>query len=491
MKKTRSLFVIFAILCVGGIAGAQTIPDFRLSDNTFFKPDTHFKNDRKVFAWYMVCCGPFGGNDAPYHQLLAQYKAEIQMAQSMGVDGFGLDIMEPNDVYHTAVKALFEAAKDLNSGFKLFFEFDYADPGMQSDDYANLVKKYHDHPNYFKTNGKALLCTYAADCIRPTPAASVQWWKDNLTDPLTAAGIKYTFIPGTFGKFGSADQDVAGWGDVAQGQSRWAIQLSPIGGGLATLENQGAALHKAHQAWMTTIATHYWVGGGFSVPSWYWSAGEALKADNSNRNGTYFEHAGGKGLDAQWASAMDIQKPEWVMLLTWNDFNESYMEPIDDYHKYKNGTAQGAPFGWYKPQAGMDELNRYFIQWYKTGTKPKITADSLFYAYVTHSYKIKADKDPRPPVGWGNPPQSDSLYLTTALTAPAQVRVQSGASSSSYDLSAGINHTVVPFDAGEQKFSIWRNGKQIAAVNGEPVVDKFDYYDYWPTTGYVEARGNK
>ena len=37
-----------------------------------------------------------------------------------------------------------------------------------------------------------------------------------------------------------------------------------------------------------------------------------------------------------------MQQPEWVMLLTWNDYNESYIEPVDDYKKYPNGTASGA-----------------------------------------------------------------------------------------------------------------------------------------------------
>ena len=33
------------------------------------------------------------------------------------------------------------------------------------------------------------------------------------------------------------------------------------------------------------------------------------------------------------------------MMLTWNDYNESYFEPVDDYKKYPNGTARRRAVG--------------------------------------------------------------------------------------------------------------------------------------------------
>ncbi|HEY3329776.1 MAG TPA: endo-1,3-alpha-glucanase family glycosylhydrolase [Capsulimonadaceae bacterium] len=501
---------LFAAASIGSIkpAQAQALPDFRLPAKTFFEPSTRYKNDRKVFAWYMVCCGPFGGNVQPKPKLIAQYKAEIQMAQSMGIDGFGLDIMQANSDYHNAVEALFEAAKELNSGFQLFFECDYGNPKKTPSDYADLVRQYGKHANYFKVKGKPLVCAYGADTggygLKPAepvswwkdsnPYAAIEWWKENLIAPLKKDRIEVYFVPITWwqlvlggGTVKSSQEEMAAWGDAAQGMSMWQIQNSPIGGGLPVLERQGIESHKAGKTWMTSIATHYWWGSYFSIGSWHWQPGEALKADNSNRNGKFFEHAGGQGLEAQWVSAMVTQNADWVMMLTWNDYNESYIEPIDDYKKYPNGTAQGAPLGWYKPQAGMDELNRYYTQWYKTGRTPKIIADSIFYSYITHSYKTVAAKDPRPAVSTGNTAPSDNLYVTTALTAPAKLRVDSGSTTATFDVPAGVTHTVTPFVAGAQTFSLWRDGKKINSVEGEPVLDKIDFYDYWPTTGYVET----
>jgi len=195
-------------------------------------------------------------------------------------------------------------------------------------------------------------------------------------------------------------------------------------------------------------------------------------------------------LDTQWKSVINVQRPEWVMMLTWNDYNESYMEPIDDYKRYPNGTGQ-APFGWYKSMAGLDELNRYYIQWYKTGTQPEITTDSLFYSYRTSSQNLVAASDPRPPVKIGNGPIGDDIYITTALTAPARLQVISGSSKKEFDLPAGISHTATPFSPGNQSFSLWRDGSQIAGVDGEPVLDVIQFYDYWPTTGCAKAKDKR
>lgn len=481
------------LVCFANIAGAQPIPDFRLPAKSFFKQSSAFKDDRKVFAWYMMCFGPFScGMNAPAKSLLEGYKAEILMAKSMGIDGFGLDMMQPNEVYERNAAAMFQAAHEVAPDFKLFFEFDNALPPKSPVDYVSLVKQYHDDPSYFNFSGRPLVCAYGADSgIKPASNA-VKWWSDTLISPLHDAGIQIYFVPTTFGQFGTpkyswyADEasalEVAGWGNVADGQAMWQMHRSPFGGGIETLEYFASRLHAAGKSYMAPMVVQY--SGGFrSIPSWYWKPGQPETASCSNSN--YCEYAGGRGLDAQWNSVIQVQKPQWVIMVTWNDFAESYIVPIDDHRKYCNDTQ--APLGWYKPQAGMDELNRYYIQWYKTGRKPAIASDSLFYAYRTHSYKLIAKMDNRTPPKIIEGPIADNIYITTALTAPARLQVVSGGVTTQYDLSAGISQTTVPFQAGSQSFSLWRHGVKITAVDGEPVVDSIDFYDYWPTTGYVET----
>lgn len=499
LKHLLALSVSTVLLAGGAVAAEQSAGkaenDFCLDKETFFRVNTNFKDGRKVFAWYMVCCGPYnGGWDKKTP--VEEYKKQIRMAQSMGIDGFGLDIMRANDEYKLAISKMFTAAEELNSGFKLFFKFDYHFLGdEQVADLVALLKKYSGSKCYEHYQGKPLAGYYGADLnVNEDPVKSVGKWRDAVLPALRKEKLDIFYVPTTFmqarkgGTQQAVDESMKLWGDTAQGMSIWMIQTSPFGGGMDLLEKQSKALRKAGKAWMTTLSFHYWWGSSRSVPvEWLWMPGRA-ENPNAPTNGKYFEHGGGKGLEMQWKSIMEIQKPQWVMILTWNDYNESYIEPIDDYKKYPNGTASGAPLGWYKRMIGLDELNRYYIQWYKTGVQPTITRDSLFYCYRTHSQHLKAFGDNREPVRIGNGPIGDDIYLTTALTAPAQLRVVSGTKTSEFHVPAGIAQTVVPFQTGRQIFSLWRNSRKLIQTEGEPVVDKIQYYSYWPTTGFVTAK---
>jgi len=74
-----------------------------------------------VFAHYMVCFAPYG-------ERVEDYKREIQLAQAAGIDGFALNCgawhNEPH--YPRRTKAIYRAAHELGTGFKLFFSVDFA-----------------------------------------------------------------------------------------------------------------------------------------------------------------------------------------------------------------------------------------------------------------------------------------------------------------------------------------------------------------------------
>ena len=507
MRTIRLLSICVTALLLCSVAQSSPIPDFRFPEKTFFKQSVSEKNGRKVFAWYMICFGPFScGKDAPVETLVEGYKIEILMAKSMGIDGFALNMMKSNAVYERNAAAMFQAGHEIAPDFKLFFILNNALPPKSPVNYVWLMKQYYKDPSYFNVQGKPLVCAYGADNgIKPASNA-VKWWSETVISPLADAGINIYFVPTTFGQFAApkslwySDEasalEVAGWGNVADGQSMWQMHRSPFNGGIKSLENFASCLHAAGKSYMAPMTVHY-TGGFRSIPSWYWKPGQPEKPANSKPDVTAYAkgvcsnsdvcvYAGGLGLEAQWKSVIQVQKPEWVMMTTWNDFAESYIVPIDDLVKYVP-YAQ-APLGWFKPQVGMDELNRYYIQWYKTGEEPTITSDSLFYSYRTHRSNLIAKMDNRTPPKIVAGPTGDDIYITTALTAPARLQVVSGAVTTQYNLPAGLNQTtVIPFQVGSQSFSLWRDGVKIAATDGEPVVDSIDFYDYWPTTGYVET----
>ncbi len=89
----------------------------------------------------------------------------------------------------------------------------------------------------------------------------------------------------------------------------------------------------------------------------------------------------------QWKAIIE-NRPDWVEIVTWNDFNESYICPVDP-----PGTARAPSYVQSRPShAGYLELNRYYIEWYKTGGQPA-PRDALFYFYRPHPRDAVAGED--------------------------------------------------------------------------------------------------
>lgn len=185
----------------------------------------------------------------------------------------------------------------------------------------------------------------------------------------------------------------------------------------------------------------------------------------------------------QWRSIIQ-QQPDWVEIVTWNDFNESYICPVAASNSPGSGRSPQAVLPYLKSRpshAGYLELSRYYIEWYKTG-KPPLLKDALFYFYRVHPKDAVAKKD-RPVKSFHGPVQ-DVLYVTTMMTAPAELQVTSGGTKSTHLLKPGIQHLRIPFFCGPQHFAVYRDGKVILSKDGEPITDRIERYDYFPTSGF-------
>jgi len=76
------------------------------------------QNEKLVLCWYMVCFGNSG----------ERYKQEIALAQRHGIAGFLLDVgaWNSNKNYITSSERLYEAARQLDIGFKLAMAPEYS-----------------------------------------------------------------------------------------------------------------------------------------------------------------------------------------------------------------------------------------------------------------------------------------------------------------------------------------------------------------------------
>ncbi len=414
----------------------------------FFEARSSVKPEKRVFAHYMLCCGSFGSSVEAYVQ-------DIRIAQAMGLDGFALNAGGWGDNYRESAAHMFAAAERLGTGFQLFFSADMC-CNLTAADVVDMVETYGKRPNYFHRQGRPVLSTFAGEGQPPG------FWPDQVLAPLRAAGFDVFFVPAFYPVTagGRPEDEVKFWGDLVDGLFRFGPASTPFGShsSVATNEAYARALSAAGKLFLAGYYPFYWGSRQTTVGR------------------RYYEYQGGLGTDVQWRSIIEVQDPEWVEIVTWNDFTESYLiAPSDDLDHF------------YKPHLAFIALDKYYIQWFKTGALPRITKDALFYFYRTHGKDVTSAADPLGPVTRMFGHVEDALYVTVALTAPARLHVESGAARFDRDLHAGFNQVSLPFSPGPQKFELWRNGRCVAAVEGEPIAASIKHYDFFYTTGYVEA----
>src|SRR3569833_2426106 len=104
---------------------------------------------KMVFAHYMVTIQDYGANING--DKVQGYMREIQQAQAAGIDGFILNaggrINQP--YYITYTEQIFQAAINLNTGFKLFMSCDFCCVNVVNDA-EDMMRRLCNDPNYSK-----------------------------------------------------------------------------------------------------------------------------------------------------------------------------------------------------------------------------------------------------------------------------------------------------------------------------------------------------
>jgi glucan endo-1,3-alpha-glucosidase len=176
-----------------------------------------------------------------------------------------------------------------------------------------------------------------------------------------------------------------------------------------------------------------------------------------------------------WMNAINVTHPEWVEIITWNDFIEgTYVSPIEDPNKYpfvnflvQSGLpTQPGPLRYFHSHAGPWELLPYFIQWYKTGSQSDTDKNSVFWAYRTQSVADNATSG-IPALGTLNGPIADKIYVTANLAQPGTLTVTSGTLTTSFTLSLGSTDVQAQFmDGNPPVFNFTPNDKNCSALIG-------------------------
>jgi glucan endo-1,3-alpha-glucosidase len=405
-----------------------------------------------VFAHYMVCFATYG-------ETIEAYQREIREAQAAGIDGFALNVgawSGPDTYYKKRVGLLHDAAEQLGTDFRLFFSIDLTD----TSDIVDMLRTYGPRPSSFRQQGRVVLSTFGQNNVD---------WVNSVFRPLKNEGIEVFFIPFFWPQ---PVKELPGYADaIGILGSRANILDGLFLFGAAGLPQQLAdsnaaycrAVREAGKCFMASYTPHYW---GAAQPS-------------SGRR--YYEFQGGEGTELQWKSIITCQ-PDWVEIVTWNDFNESsYVCPVDDPGQCWAHLRSPRRH----PHAGYLELSKRYVSWFKTGQEPPIDRDALFYFYRTHPKDAVARNTNEVPVTTRVGDVAEVLYLSTLLVDAAELETITGNRSTRHQLARGVQHVRVPFLPGPQRFVLRREDQTVFAVDGPEIRQDTELYNFFPASGFA------
>ncbi len=451
-----------------------------------------------VFAHYMLANLDYVADSAGQDVVIHSYEREIRQAQAVGIDGFALNaggwFKEPR--YIRRASQMFEAALRLHTGFKLFFS---ADMCCSNDlgDVEDMMRRFAGNPRYaevyYRKDGKAVLTTFAGEARGPEFWQRVRRDLEQGSNPSSREAsnaiegsqaapssepLPIFLVPSFFWGGELPDQaqihsGVSPYQAIIDGAFYWGIAGVPgLGQAPDQLPSSDAyarELRDTHKLYMAPICFQFWGANA----------------------GRYYEYSGYEGMRAMWMDAIKVSHPQWVEIITWNDFVEgTYVSPIDDPARYAGANdlggsiAPASTIGFFHSHQGASALMKYFIEWYKSGHSPPIQRDALYWAYRTQPIATSTSLSPGINI---HGPAANVVYITTNLTSPAILRVSFGGESRTVSLKTGSTDTQVPMAAGSIPRIELRRGSRLLgiATGGDAVSAVSQYPNLYYSTGVL------
>jgi len=410
-------------------------------------------SEKLVFAHYMATLAPKAGDAT-----VEDYREEIRQAQSHGIDGFsincgGWSVREPR--YKERVLKIYEAARQENSGFRLMISADFASK-LSLPEFKDMVETFRDHPNQFRIEDRVVISTYSGghtnevtDFVaqeftgkdkvfflpyyHPRPANEMPTEKEIREVIATHPSVDGFFY------FGAA-------GDP--------FELARISRDMSRL------WHESGRRYMAPVSPFYRGSGG---------------------NYRVFESHGFEGMQQLWLAAIESDA-DFVQIVTWNDWGEcTYVAPFGPVEQTELWKGHWGPR---LSHVAYLDASRYYLDWYKTGRKPAITRDALYYFYRPHpshlqgvvEYRPHGREELRGKLGRPRLVETlvDRIHVTTFLTAPAELTVKCGGREETFPLQAGINNVSVPLQPGKPEFILTRDEQTLIQKQGEIAISADD-----------------
>ncbi|EIW78759.1 glycoside hydrolase family 71 protein [Coniophora puteana RWD-64-598 SS2] len=372
--------------------------------------------DKYVFAHFMV------GIVASYTQ--DDWTADMQLAQSIGIDGFALNIGK--DSYNDQQLGYAYAAASA-TGFKVFisFDFSYWTTGDTST-IAQYINTYGAMDGQFIYNNEVFVSTFVGDGFNWGDVASQ-------SKPLFACP---NWQPGSFG----GDNGVScgfSWG-------AWPNQNNqPIDQNMTTTLDQEYITNLGSNPYMMPVSPWFFTHYG---PSSY------------NKNWIFYSDW---LWNTRWDQVLQLA-PQFVEIVTWNDFGEShYIGPLhpDNPSVYAGGDTGAVQWVTGMTHDAWRDVAAPYIKAYKAGASSPTTEELVYYYRPSPKDAACSDSVAQPT---GYEFDDDLVFVTALTTSPATVVITSGSNAAvSIDVPAGINTVSAPMGLGQQVFALQRNGSPV------------------------------
>ncbi|KAH8658315.1 glycosyl hydrolase family 71-domain-containing protein [Xylariales sp. PMI_506] len=287
-----------------------------------------------VFAHFMV------GNVPSWDA--TNWFVDISDAHAVGIDAFALNIAAGYEYNDLQIGNAFAAAEKYfdTFGFQLFFSFDYAGNGAWAEqDVIDLINTYSSSEAYYKYDGKPFVSTFEGP--------------GNADDWVTIKSDTGCYLVPDWSSAGATVAIGLG-GGVADGLFSWAA-WPYAGESMSTYVDASYSLALDGKPYMMAVSPWFYTNLPGYDKDWLWNSGD-LWYDRWQQ--AIFYSTGGN------------PAPEWIEILTWNDFGEShYIGPLDD-SQYDAFTIGEAPYNYAEamPHDGWRTQLKWVTDLYKTGS---------------------------------------------------------------------------------------------------------------------------
>jgi hypothetical protein len=193
----------------------------------------------------------------------------------------------------------------------------------------------------------------------------------------------------------------------------------------------------------------------------------------------------------RWQQAIAMQ-PEFVEIVTWNDFGEShYIGPLVAVEEVPGCE-------WYvnnNPHDGWRAILPYYINQYKNGGNATYAPSQDVLTWTHGRTSVHACWDGGTTGGPDNAAPStdvaqDAIDVDVLLTAPADISITiGGGGAQSRYAERGASHFQIPFNGqtGQVVYTLSRNGQQVMQVWGTNIDSGCDKVNFNAITGSQTA----